>query len=316
MLQQTRVDTVIPYWTRFLEAYPTVHALAEAPLDGVLSLWSGLGYYRRARMLHEGARQVARAHGGSFPDTAEGLLQIKGVGRYTAGAVASIAFDRREALVDGNVARVLSRLFAIEDDVRSRAVVSRLWALAEALVPEGEPGAWNQALMELGATTCIPKNPGCLVCPVRAFCDARAQGKEHHLPRSAPKAKPKAQRWLALVAVRGARVLLGRRRPEGTFGGLWEPPLLPHDDAPSPGRRFEGLVGAKVRGLAPRGHVRHILSHLRLEVEVLGGRLLGAPTAASGGGYDAFELVDIRSGAASRGLSTFARKVLAQAKVE
>jgi A/G-specific adenine glycosylase len=165
-----------------------VHALAEAPLDGVLSLWSGLGYYRRARMLHQAAREVAYERAGTFPETAEGLTEITGIGPYTAGAIASIAFGRSAALVDGNVARVLARIFAIDDDVRGAKGTARLWCLAKALVPEKGAGSWNQALMDLGATTCVPKQPRCSGCPVRDLCDARAQGKQQTLPILRPKA--------------------------------------------------------------------------------------------------------------------------------
>ena len=328
MLQQTRVQTVIPYWTRFLAVYPTVEALAEAPLDGVLALWSGLGYYRRARMLHEGAREVATAHRGQFPDTAEGLQAIKGIGRYTAGAIASIAFGRAAALVDGNVARVLARIFAIEDDVRGTAGLARVWSLAEALVPGGgAAGSWNQALMELGATTCLPKNPRCLFCPVRTGCDARAQGKESLLPLLAPKAKPKLVRRLALVATSGGKVLLGRRRAEGLFGGLWEPPLLDADDGGDARGRFEALVSRRLGPLERLGDVTHVLSHRRLEIEVLGGSLekgrgaripltRAAPAPReTDGEYEAFDLIETDA-FGTLGLATLARKVLARAKVE
>jgi A/G-specific adenine glycosylase len=316
MLQQTRVETVIPYYQRFLEAFPTVHALAEAPLDGVLSLWSGLGYYRRARMLHEAARQVARDRGGAFPDTAEGLAEIKGIGRYTAGAIASIAFGRAAALVDGNVARVLARIFALEDDARGAAGLARIWAIAEALVPAKEPGAWNQALMELGATVCVPRDPRCLVCPVGDVCDARAVGKERELPRLAPKSRPKEVHRLALVATRRGRVLLGRRREEGAFGGMWEPPSIEADGEADATRRFQSLAGIRLGKLERAGAVTHVLSHRRLEVVVLRGRLLSDPSSKPDpeGAYEAFALV-APDAPGARGLSTFARKLLAAAKL-
>jgi A/G-specific adenine glycosylase len=332
MLQQTRVQTVIPYWTRFLGAYPTVHALAEAPLDGVLSLWSGLGYYRRARMLHEGARDVVAAHQGAFPDTVEGLEEIRGIGRYTAGAIASIAFGRAAALVDGNVARVLARIFALEDDLRGAAGMARVWRIAHALVPKQDAGSWNQALMELGATTCTPKSPRCLLCPVQARCDARAQGDQERLPLLAAKAKPKLVERIALVATRGGKVLLGKRHEGGLFGGLWEPPLLDAvcasiagggepeaRDGADAGSRFAELVGARLGLLEPLGEVTHVLSHRRLRIHVLGGTFRAfaarSPRTRLGSEYEAFELV-APAAFGGRGLATLARKVLAAGKFE
>ena len=228
MLQQTRVDTVMPYFERFLARFPTPLALAEAPEDQVLAAWSGLGYYRRARMLHAGARLVAdRAH---MPRDREGLLELPGIGRYTAGAIASIAFDEAVGLVDGNVARVLARIFALDDDMR-RAGMKRAEALAEELVPAKKPGDWNQALMELGATICTPRSPACDRCPVASSCRARAEGRVDELPVMGEKAKPKPQRVQALVArTKDGRVLLARRRSSGLFAGLWEPPSIDGDE--------------------------------------------------------------------------------------
>jgi A/G-specific adenine glycosylase len=313
MLQQTRVETVVPYYVRFLETFPTLLALAEAPTSDVLALWSGLGYYRRARMLHEGARHVASALGGTLPETTEGLRTIPGIGPYTAGAVASIAFGRRAALVDGNVARVLARLFAIEDDVRGRAGLARVWRLAEGLVgalaPEDDPGAWNQALMELGATVCTPRDPRCLACPARELCAARATGKEHVFPRVAPKPRPRDEARVALVATRGSRVLLARRRADGRFGGMWEPPSALGADS----RALEALCG-RLGPFTFVGVVRHVLSHRRLEIRVFTARISRTPRAGQGSGaslaeYDAFELVPYAL-LDARGVTTLARKIL------
>jgi A/G-specific adenine glycosylase len=314
MLQQTRVETVVPYYDRFLAHFPTVQALAEAPLDGVLTMWSGLGYYRRARMLHEAAREVANGRGGRFPATAEALASIRGIGRYTAGAIASMAFGQRAALVDGNVARVLARLFAVEDDVRSSTGQRQIWDLADALVPNEDAGTWNQALMELGATICVPRAPRCLVCPVRAQCDGRARGLEQELPRVKPKRKPLLMRRVALVATHKGTIVLGRRRVESLFGGMWEPPQLEHGF--SLAQRFEALIGANVSALTPVGQITHILSHRRLVVEVQGGTLRAANVRLFpwGGDYDRFELVP-PSELSQRGLASFARKVLAAAGI-
>ena len=311
MLQQTRVETVVPYYARFLRAYPTVHALAEAPLDDVLAQWSGLGYYRRARMLHAGAQHVARAMGGVFPDTAEALRAIPGIGPYTAGAVASIAFARRAALVDGNVARVLARVFAIEDDVRGGAGLAKIWRVAEALVEKSpDPGASNQALMELGATVCVPKAPRCLVCPVREACAARARGLERDLPRLAPKPKPIPEARVAVVASRGDLVLVARRHEDGRFGGMWEPPSVAGSDV----RALAPALGVKLAGLAEAGRVTHVLSHRKLTVSVFTARIARAPRPAHAprGEYDKVALLGAED-LARVALTKLARKVLAVA---
>jgi A/G-specific adenine glycosylase len=311
MLQQTRVETVVPYYARFLRAFPTVHALAEAPEGDVLALWSGLGYYRRARMLHEGARHVARVRGGTFPGDPEGLRTIPGIGPYTAGAVASIAFGTAAPLVDGNVARVLARLFAIEDDVRGAVGLARVWALAGELVDRGAPGEWNQALMELGATVCTPRAPRCDACPVRASCDARAKGLEETLPILRPKAKPKAEARVAVVATRGDGVLLARRKPDLRFGGLWEPPGAEGRDPSVLG----DLAGEPLFGLREVGRVVHVLSHRRLDVTVYSARLRRAPKSRiDAADYDLRAVVHPTE-LSAHGLSTLARKILAQAHV-
>ncbi len=315
MLQQTRVDTVIPYYERFLARWPTVSALADAPIDDVLAAWSGLGYYRRARMLHAAARSIADVR--EFPRDAEGLARVKGIGRYTAGAVASIAYGEATPLVDGNVARVFARLFAIEDDVRSTKGIARLWALAEELVDQGDPGAWNQALMELGATVCAPRDPRCLLCPAQTLCRARALGKERDLPRMKAKAKPRVQKRWALVATKGEAVLLGQRRADVRFGGLWEPPTLDAiegDERDSEAAaRLASMVSATIREVTRAPDVTHILSHRRLEIAVLRTELVRVPSKKSApaaeGEYTQFALVDPRS-LDDRGVSTLAQKLL------
>ena len=189
MLQQTQVVTVIPYFQRFTERFPTVEALAAAPLDDVLRLWEGLGYYARARNLHRAAQQVVAEFGGRLPDTVEGLSQLPGIGAYTAGAIASIAFGRDAPVVDGNVRRVLCRVYAIRSDLRQPQVGRRLWALAEMNLPRGKAGRWNEALMELGATVCQPRSPRCNECPLAKGCRARALGLQEKLPARAPGSK-------------------------------------------------------------------------------------------------------------------------------
>ncbi len=312
MLQQTRVETVLPYYARFLRELPDVGSLAEAPEEQVLALWSGLGYYRRARMLHAAAKAVAAEQGGRLPESADELRQLRGVGAYTAGAIASIAFGQRAALVDGNVARVLARLYAIEDDVKSAPGARRVWELAEQLVAEvdGAPGDWNQALMELGATVCTPREPRCPECPVAPGCEARARGMVGELPRATAKRKPLTVNRVALVIASRSHVVLAHRRPEALVGGLWEPPIAEGTDPRALAARL-GVEGALRAG----GRVVHVLSHRRMEVDVsaaaLGRRRRWSPPSAD---YDAVEVVRIDEMSA-RAHSTLARKVLAAAGV-
>jgi len=272
MLQQTRVETVIPYWQRFLDAFPDVESLARADLDDVYAVWTGLGYYSRARNLKHAAETVVREHDGQLPDTAEGLQELKGIGRYTAGAVASIAFDREAPLVDGNVIRVFARLLGIREDSATRSVVEHLWAVAGELVRGPRPGDLNQALMELGATLCTPRNPACLVCPVRRFCDAHAVGDAESLPIKKKKAKPSRMRAVAAWVERGGKILAVRRPETGLMAGLWELPGGPIEAKDEAKDRLAPVladaVGLEVRRLEPVGRVEHLFTHRRLELEV------------------------------------------------
>jgi A/G-specific adenine glycosylase len=211
MLQQTQVATVIPYYERFLARFPTVAALAEAPVDEVLRLWAGLGYYSRARNLQSGAQEVVSRHGGSVPEAIEELLALPGVGRYTAGAIASIAHNRPVPILDGNVIRVLCRIYALRGDPKRAPLHARLWQLAEEVIPEGHAGEFNQALMELGATVCTPTSPRCDVCPVAGLCEARRLGIQESLPELARSAPPTPLRMAAAVVWRGTEVLLVKR---------------------------------------------------------------------------------------------------------
>jgi A/G-specific adenine glycosylase len=225
MLQQTRVETVVPYYERFLARFPTIQALAEAPLEEVLKAWEGLGYYARARNLHAAARQIVADHGGQLPGTFEELLALPGVGRYTAGAVASIAFERDVPAVDGNVRRVLCRVFAIREDVTRSAVQASLEALAASLLPPGQAGAFNEALMELGATVCTPRAPDCDRCPLCELCLAYARGEQEALPVRRPrKAVPHYDVTAAVTTREDGRVLVAQRNPDDMLGGLWEFP--------------------------------------------------------------------------------------------
>lgn len=225
MLQQTQVATVIPYFERFITRWPTVADLAAAPLDDVLHAWAGLGYYARARNLHKAARMVVEEFGGAFPDCVEDLLKLPGVGRYSAGAIASIAFEKKAAIVDGNVARVLARLIVIEEDVRAGAGRDRAWEIAESLVPAKRPGDFNQALMELGATVCLPGTAArCLTCPLRNECGAATAGRAAELPVRTSRAKVKNETHVVIAIEREGKWLMVRRPEGGLWGGLWEMP--------------------------------------------------------------------------------------------
>ncbi len=272
MLQQTRTETVIPYYERFLERFPDVAALADAEIDDVLGLWAGLGYYSRARNLHAAARKITALHGGRIPDDPAALRSLPGVGRYTAGAVASIAFDRPEPIVDGNVTRVLTRLHGIEEDVGRPPVVRRLWEEAAALAQGADPGALNQALMELGATLCVPRAPRCPACPLESLCVSHRQGDPERLPVKSRRVRRRTLEVVAGWLLRRGKALAVRRPAEGLLGGLWELPggdLLP-DEAPETGlhRTLRERVALTVESAVPLGVVAHAFTHLDLRLHV------------------------------------------------
>lgn len=225
MLQQTQVETVKPYFERFTSAFPTVSDLAAAPLDQVLKLWEGLGYYARARNMHKAAQLVAGEYAGVFPQTVEGLLTLAGVGRYTAGAIASIAFEVRAPVLDGNVIRVFARLLDLTDDVSQAGTQAKLWRVAEDWLPDGRYGDYNQALMELGRVICKPRNPLCAECPIRAACKAYAHGTQAERPVKKAKAPTPHYDVSAGIVYRGdGKILIAQRPNEGLLGGLWEFP--------------------------------------------------------------------------------------------
>jgi A/G-specific adenine glycosylase len=283
MLQQTRVATVIPYWERWMTRFPTVSALADAPLDDVLAAWAGLGYYSRARNLHAGAQAVDTRFGGSLPSRAAELREVPGIGPYTAGAIASIAFGERAPLVDGNVARVLARVFAIEHDIKSTAGGKALWAAAgelmQALPDAAAPGALNQGLMELGATICAPVSPRCLVCPVVRDCAAANAGRQDELPVIAARKKeselPVIARTLVWIEDAG-KLVLARRTPDGLFGGLWELPSLELCQA----------MGIAI-DREPVAFHDQTLTHRRLRIAVIRGAMPRALVMPADPSYDA-----------------------------
>lgn len=273
MLQQTRVAAATPYIESFLVRWPTVHDLAAAELDDVLAAWAGLGYYARARNLHRCARVVAGDHGGVFPDSEPALRALPGVGPYTAGAVAAIAFGRRAAAVDGNVERVLARIYGIETPLP--AARPELRARAAALVPARRPGDWTQALFDLGATVCTPRTPDCGACPWRRDCVAFARDLTAVLPNRAPPPPRPTRHGAAFWLVRDGAVLLRRRPPSGLLGGMLELPGTPWGDAPWSDSAASAFAPAGVRWQR-RGTVRHTFTHFHLELAVLAGRTTSA----------------------------------------
>jgi len=262
MLQQTRAQAVIPYYHRFLEQFPTVEALAGAPEDSVLAAWSGLGYYSRARNLLAAARAIVQA--GAFPRDYESIRELPGVGDYTAAAVGSIAFGLPHAVVDGNVLRVLARLLDERAEITSTFTKRRLREEAERLLDRREPGLFNQALMELGATVCVPRAPRCSECPLAGECEGYRQGTAAELPRKLRKKAPVEIAAAVAVVVRAGRVLLWRRpASEGRMAGFWELP----DPAHLPGLRQGKSLG----------HFRHTITHHHYTFEVTSGEISRVP---------------------------------------
>lgn len=271
MLQQTTVATAEPYFRAFIARWPNVEALAAAEPDAVLHAWQGLGYYARARNLHRCATVVADRHGGRFPETEAALRTLPGVGPYTAAAIAAIAFDRPATVVDGNVERVVARLFAVETPLP--AAKAELGRLAATLTPATRPGDFAQAMMDLGATVCTPRAPDCGSCPLAAACAGRAGGLAERLPRRAPRKPRPTRHGVAFWAVRpDGAVLLRRRRERGLLGGMMEIPSTdwrrrPWSDAEA---REAAPVAADWRALP--GVVRHGFTHFRLQLAVMAGR--------------------------------------------
>jgi A/G-specific adenine glycosylase len=278
MLQQTQVATAVPYYARFLDRFPDVAALARAGRGDVLAAWAGLGYYRRARHLHEAAGVVVREHAGSVPSDPRAFAALPGVGRYTLGAVLSMGFGRSLPVLDGNVARVFSRLTAEPVTVKRPADAKRLWDLAERLMPmaagsshrERLPGQWNQALMELGAMVCTPRSPRCSACPVRRHCAAHARGVQHELPPvPGRRAVERVRRAVACVWDRGR--LLVARREGALLAGLWEPPgveLSRGEDAGTALNARLAEIGVRLPIADSGRRERHTITHRLITVEV------------------------------------------------
>ncbi|WP_087754767.1 A/G-specific adenine glycosylase [Paraburkholderia caledonica] len=267
MLQQTQVSTVIPYYAKFLARFPDVAALAAAPVDDVMALWAGLGYYTRARNLHRCAQAVVERHGGAFPASVDELAELPGIGRSTAAAIASFAFGARATILDGNVKRVLARVFGVEGFPGEKRVENAMWTLAESLLPsnasDDEVSAYTQGLMDLGATLCVRGKPDCLRCPFAADCVANVTGRQRELPTARPKkAVPTRRTWM-LVLRDGDAVMLEKRPPSGIWGGLWSLPEAADEAALATRAREFGGDGA-VSPLAP---LTHVFTHFKLEIE-------------------------------------------------
>jgi len=275
MLQQTQVATVVPYFERFVGAFPTLAALAAADEQHVLAHWQGLGYYRRARHLHAAARLCVERFGGRVPATVEELLELPGVGRYAAGAIASIAYRVRAPILDGNVARVLARLFAIDEPVDTTAARHRLWALAEALVPAKHPGDFNQALMELGATVCTPRDPKCMFCPVRGRCAAFGQGRVAELPRVSPRKAPQAVTHRVVAVRRGGRLLFEQRPDGGLWSAMWQHPTAEALNGTPIGAWAEARFGLVLDEPRALGAFTHQTTHRTIRFEVFSARTAG-----------------------------------------
>ena len=295
MLQQTQVKTVIPYWTRWMEALPTVLDLANAEESRVLKLWAGLGYYTRARNLRAAAHQVVTQHQGRFPQQVAGLLELPGIGRYTAGAIASIAFNQPAPLLDGNVIRVLTRWHSWSGDPRSKDLNATLWNWAETLVRAaqshppvqvpwnsklGACSALNQALMELGALICTPRAPQCLLCPVQSRCSAGQNGNPEAYPESAARPSITARTFVVAVLEREGQVLLRQRPAGGVNAGFWEFPNLEIPaDHPHPRAAAAEWLGVPARQLEALPQVKHAITRYRILLEVF--HLIPGPKVAT-----------------------------------
>ncbi|ATE61601.1 A/G-specific adenine glycosylase [Thauera sinica] len=268
MLQQTQVETVIPYYHRFLERFPDVAALAAAPVEDVMALWSGLGYYARARNLHRAAQQVVERHGGRFPHSAAEIGTLPGIGRSTAAAIAAFAYDERAAILDGNVKRVLCRAFGIEGFPGGKAVENQLWALAESLLPERGTGPYIQAQMDLGATVCTRGRPACGRCPLQDDCVARRDGRTAELPAARPrKAVPRRSVRVAVI-LHGDRVLLERRPPAGIWGGLLALPEIP-EQVGDVAAWADAALGVECEEALPLAPLTHAFTHFVLDMQPL-----------------------------------------------
>ncbi len=308
MLQQTTVTSVVAYFSRFLKRWPTIEALAKAPLEEILTAWAGLGYYARARNLHACAQEVVNLHGGRFPQSEAELLRLPGVGPYTAAAIAAIAFDQPCVAQDGNVERVISRLFAVEQPVpRAKPVIK---AHAQSFLSHERPGDFAQALMDLGATLCTPRTPDCGCCPLASSCVALRSGLQLKFPVKAEKSPRPQRRGAAFVLLQGERVLLRRRPAKGLLGGMSEFPSTPLAEDVEPGAaQAHAPFGAPWRPLG--GSVHHVFTHFSLELTVYLAHAPFEEKARVAEGYRWVNLTNLDG----EGLPTLMRKVAVHAQL-
>lgn len=273
MAQQTRVETVIPYYSRWMEQFPTVKALADAPQEAVLKAWEGLGYYARARNLHKAARAILTAHSGRIPTSVDELRALPGIGEYTAAAVASLAFGADEPALDGNLRRVLARVTALEEDANSPRAMAQLTAFARTMLPPGRAGDFNQALMDLSNQVCLPKSPRCPGCPLTAFCEAFRQNRQADFPVKVKKAPVPTLTVTAGVLRRGNTVLLTKRPANGLLGGMWEFPggkQEPGETLPEClARELREELDIDVAVGEEMGVFKHAYSHFRVVLHAL-----------------------------------------------
>jgi A/G-specific adenine glycosylase len=302
MLQQTQVSTVIPYYARFLERFPRIEALAAAPVDSVLELWAGLGYYARARNLHRCAQVIVAGHGGRFPDNTKVIDELPGIGRSTAAAIAAFAFGQRAAILDGNVKRVLARCFGIEGFPGSAQTEKILWTLAESLLPAKKIEVYTQGLMDLGATRCTRSKPFCTACPMHEICIARRTDRQAELPTAKPKKTVPERETNVLLLTDGQHVLLERRPPSGIWGGLLALPEVDVDAAES----FASRHGCRVLDTQALTPLRHSFTHFRLTIHPLHCTAQSSTRQAAEPGWEWLDLQDVEAAA----LPTPIRKLL------
>jgi A/G-specific adenine glycosylase len=302
MLQQTRVKTVIPFWNRWLRELPTIAAAAKADSAKLHKLWEGLGYYTRVRNLQKAAQVIVEKHGGKFPEQFEEVLALPGIGRYTAGAICSIAFNQPTPILDGNVIRVLTRVFGIAENPKEKETNTRLWQLAEELVKEGRDSALrcpdaaarrpyhnhscshlNQSLMELGALICTPRNPQCLICPVQKFCVAFAENRVEELPNLGKRETATARHFLAFAVECGGKFLV-QQRPAGVVNAhLWEFPNVEITGTkPAAEAAFQKIFGLKPKTVQPLRTVKHSITRYRITLEAFSVSLAKRPASANG----------------------------------
>ncbi len=279
MLQQTRVETVIPYFEKWMKQFPTIKVLAKASEQDVLNLWEGLGYYSRARNLHKAAKIVNEKFNGELPRDLDELRGLPGIGRYTVGAIASMAFGLDEPTLDGNLRRVFARVFDVSQPADSPAGEKILWGLAAEHLPKGQAGDYNQALMDLGATICLPKNPRCLICPLMKLCKARELGIQEKRPVLKPKKSTPHYVHAAAVIVRRGKVLLMKRPSKGLLGGMWEFPnaRVNGDPAKELAKAIQTATRLKVKRKDALGIVKHAYTHFKVTVHAFCAELVSMP---------------------------------------